>query len=281
LFFDFVSAAPIITEHEARYGCELLIYGSVATGVDTIHSDLDILAIGLERGREFEISSSLSAAFEREVSVARTEDLFHLLAPRIRNEARSVSQLTTQIRAGDRPAPCRKSPLLYLHGIEEAAYAILHARSKAALDAGSGSDDFDLSGWLFAQSIRSTSGKVDRFNKRLHTVFGNVHIAFPSLPWASIRMLARFARLNDDDTLRPRIGRGMSRLKVAQARKAARHVLRWRIKLDLETVIAHTNGVDVEWMPITKLKVTSKKKQLKNRGKFSRNQLKGTTKVGL
>jgi predicted nucleotidyltransferase len=223
---DLARSAPIIAEVESRYGCELLIYGSVATGVDRADSDLDILAIGLERGLDYKIATDLSTALERDVSVARKEDLYKLLAARIIGEARTVAQLL----AGERPAPSRKSPLTYLRSIETAAQAIVRADTE-----------------FREMTMLTHARKIGHFSKRLRTLFGNCPIAFPGLPWASIRVLARF-----DDSFNP--FHRKSRLRTAQARKAARHILRWRIKLDVETVLAHISGAEVEWSPKKKSK---------------------------
>jgi predicted nucleotidyltransferase len=110
--FDLAPSATTIAEVAQRYGTELLIYGSVATAIDRADSDLNILAIGLARGRDTNLATDLCRAIGREVTVTRKEDLTGLLAARIIGEARTVAQLL----AGERPTPSMKFSLMYLFG---------------------------------------------------------------------------------------------------------------------------------------------------------------------
>lgn len=80
------------------------VFGSFATGTATERSDLDLLVDvppdSPQKGRpvDIDLAARLEIALDREVEVVRSDQIFHLLRPRILKEARPLESLL-----GDNP----------------------------------------------------------------------------------------------------------------------------------------------------------------------------------
>lgn len=220
---DLAQAASLIAQAEQDCGCQLLVYGSVATGLDRPDSDLDLLAIGLDAERDEGIASQLSHALGREVSVVQDGYLFDLLAPRIRGEARSVEQLL----AGERAPVVPKSPMLYLWGIYEESVKMLGTRGVQ-----------ELRPIVFPSSLRY----IARFLGRLQVLFPTLPREHPELPWRAMRALARISRRGERDYYRR-----LTRREVEAVRRLARRIVRWDLDLRREDVPAFVAGQRRDW----------------------------------
>ncbi len=221
---------------EQKHGCVLRIHGSFATGNATPDSDIDLTAkFAQANWQTFVIDLTakfaqanwqtfvnlwrdLETLFGREVDLANEKSLVPLLRPRILQESRTIEQLL----AGEIPPARKKSPLLYLSGIEMAAKTLKMGGSQSRKP--------------MAQSLaRYEMARLAKFSRRLIEVFPG----FADAPWKPIRQVTRINRRLEEDPF------SITHRDLAEARKYARKICK-RLRLDPDPVLAQVSQLSVD-----------------------------------
>lgn len=173
-------AATILDLANQTGATAVRVFGSFATGTATEKSDLDLLVDILpdapqKRGPvDIDLAARLEIALDREVEVVRSDQIFHLLRPRILKEARPLESLL-----GDQPdwAPALpKDPRLHLWLL---AYWLENIHSVEAECAGLPER---VGRWEFLRYF-------ERLAVRLEKLPEDDRARFPGLPWEELEAL--------------------------------------------------------------------------------------------
>lgn len=200
---------------EAKFGCKMRIYGSVATGSARPDSDVDVLVVFDGEGDQWALWYDLGLLFEKEVDVVIEKNLIPVLRDRIIKEARTIDQLI----AGDRPPVLQKSPYLYLSSIEKLARRIRRVRGPCDVQ---------------RDAIAFNAMGIGKMALRLRETCPDFVSGVP------IKSIQPFIRTNK--RLENNYQAKLSRRDVATARKLARHICK-RLSLDQQFVIEQINGI--------------------------------------
>lgn len=199
---------------EQKHGCTMRIYGSMATGTADENSDVDVLvAFGQPSttfSAYFDLMRDMEVLFGREIDLVEEHLLVSMLRPRILQEARTIEQLLD----GNIPPARKKSPLLYLSGIERAAKKLKTGGSRHGQQ-------------VEKSLVRFEMERLARSSRRLVEVFPG----FADAPWKSIRTVVRINRRLEDDPF------SITHRDLAEARKCARKICK-RLRLDPDSVLA-------------------------------------------